>query len=135
MSKYGQLIKTKNGNYKKLILNLANYINPISNKKEIFTREDISKMSTKKFEQNEQKIMMQMNSIGIPTDNDLKFSNKQDYEKDPTAQYIWILDDNLKTHCDFCLSMEGQIFDKIEDAPELPVHEHCGCQLLPFILV
>ena len=51
---------------------MANYINPISKQKEIFTREDIAKMPTKEFEQNEQKIMMQMNSIGIPTDNDVK---------------------------------------------------------------
>lgn len=38
MPQFGQLIKNSNGKYKKLILDLTNYVNPISNKKEIFTR-------------------------------------------------------------------------------------------------
>src|SRR5574344_954073 len=133
MPKQGQSIKTKNGDYKKLILDLANYINPISKQKEIFTREDIGKMPTKEFEQNEQKIMMQMNSIGIPTDNDVKISSNQNFENNSKVQYIWVLDDSLKNHCDFCSSMEGEIFDNEEDAPQIPVHENCGCQLLKFV--
>lgn len=133
MPQYGKSIKTKNGDYKKLILDLSNYINPISKEKEIFTRENIAKMTPKEFEQNEDKIMMQMNSIGVPTDEDLRTSQNQDYENDDTAQWIWVLDDTKKTHCDFCLSMEGETFENEEDAPEIPVHEQCGCQLVKFV--
>ncbi len=64
MINYNQLIKTDDG-YKKRILDLSNYINPVSNKKEIFTREGIAKMAAKEFQQNEDKIMMQMNFIGV----------------------------------------------------------------------
>ena len=71
MPQFGQLIKNSNGKYKKLILDLTNYVNPISNKKEIFTREAINQMSTKEYSQQENKIFMQMNSIGIPTNSDL----------------------------------------------------------------
>lgn len=63
MPQFGQLIKNSNGKYKKLILDLTNYVNPISNKKEIFTREAINQMSTKEYSQQENKIFMQMNSI------------------------------------------------------------------------
>jgi hypothetical protein len=133
MPQYGTSIKTKNGDYKKLILDLSNYINPISKEKEIFTREDIAKMTPKEFEQNGDKIMMQMNSIGVPTEADLRTSQNQDYENDDTAQWIWVLDDTKKTHCDFCLSMEGETFENEEDAPEIPVHYDCGCQLVKFV--
>ncbi len=133
MPQYGKSIKTKTEDYKKLILDLSNYINPVSKEKEIFTREDIAKMSQKEFEQNEDKIMMQMNSIGVPTDEDLRTSQNQDYENDDTAQWIWVLDDTKKTHCDFCLSMEGETFENEEDAPEIPVHYDCGCQLVKFV--
>lgn len=132
MLNYNQLVKTKDG-YKRRILDLSNYINPVSKTKEIFTREDIAKMTQKEFEQNEDKIMMQMNSIGVPTDEDVRTSQNYDYENDDTAQWIWVLDDSLKTHCDFCLDMEGEIFDNEADAPEIPVHENCGCQLIKFV--
>ena len=78
------MIKTDDG-YKRRILDLSNYTNPISNKKGIFTREGIAKMTQKEFEQNEDKIMMQMNYIGVPSDADLKTSQKQDNENDDTA--------------------------------------------------
>lgn len=29
--------------------------------------------------------------------------------------------------------MEGETFDNEEDAPEIPVHENCGCQLIKFV--
>lgn len=132
MINYNQLIKTDDG-YKRRILDLSNYTNPISNKKEIFTREGITKMTQKEFEQNEDKIMMQMNSIGVPTDEDVRTSQSYDYENDNTAQWIWVLDDTKKTHCDFCLSMEGETFENEEDAPEIPVHYDCGCQLVKFV--
>lgn len=76
MPQFVQLIKNSNGKYKKLILDLTNYVNPISNKKEIFTREAINQMSTKEYSQQENKIFMQMNSIGIPTNSDLILSEK-----------------------------------------------------------
>lgn len=133
MINYNQLIKTEDG-YKRRILDLSNYTNPISNQKEVFTREGIAKMTQKEFEQNENKIMMQMNSIGVPTDEDLRVSQNQDYENDDTAQWIWVLDDSKKTHCDFCLDMEGETFENEEDAPEIPVHYDCGCQLVPYVL-
>lgn len=133
MINYNQLIKTDDG-YKRRLLDLSNYTNPISNQKEIFTREGIAKMTQKEFEQNEDKIMMQMNSIGVPTDEDLKISQNQDYENEPAVADIWVLDDSKKVHCDFCLDMEGETFDNIENAPEIPVHEGCGCQLVPYVL-
>ena len=134
MPKYSERIKTDDG-YKTRILDLAGYINPVSKKKEIFTREDIAKMSSDEFSKKEKRIMMQMNSIGVPTDEDYKTSKEQDYDNDKTTQWIWVLDDTLKTHCDFCLSMEGETFDNEEDAPEIPVHDKCGCELVRFIVV
>lgn len=133
MINYNQLIKTDDG-YKRRILDLSNYTNPVSNKKEIFTREDIAKMTQKEFQQNEDKIIMQMNSIGVPTNEDVRTSQNYDYENGPSVAYIWVLDDSKKTHCDFCLDMEGKTFEKEEDAPEIPVHEQCGCQLVPYVL-
>lgn len=40
------LLRKKSGIHKKLILDLTNYVNQISNKKEIFTQEAINQMST-----------------------------------------------------------------------------------------
>lgn len=133
MINYNQLVKTDDG-YKRRILDLSNYTNPISKQKEIFTREGIAKMTQKEFEQNEDKIMMQMNSIGVPTDEDVRTSQNQDYENEPSVGYIWVLDNSLATHCDFCLDMEGETFENEEDAPERPVHDGCRCQLVPYIL-
>lgn len=135
MPQFGQLIKNSNGKYKKLILDLTNYVNPISNKREIFTRETINQMSTKEYSPQENKIFMQMNSIGIPTNSDLILSKKQDYKNNPTSQWIWVLDDTKKNHCDFCLKMEGEIFENFADAPNIPVHKNCGCQLLRCVLI
>ena len=64
-----------------------------------------------------------------------KITKEQDYENNPKTQWIWVLDDSLKSHCDFCLEMEGQTFEKEEDAPRIPVHENCGCQLIRFVTV
>lgn len=96
MPQFGQLIQNKQGLYKKLILDLKNYINPISSKKEIFSRENIQQMTTKEYSEQEEKILMQMNSIGIPTNQDVELSQEQDYDNDPTAQWVWILDDTKK---------------------------------------
>ena len=46
MINYNQLLKTDDG-YKKRILDLSSYVNPVSKQKEIFTREDIAKIHRK----------------------------------------------------------------------------------------
>lgn len=128
MPQFGQLIQNTQGQYKKLILDLKNYINPIS-------RENIQQMTTKEYSEQEEKILMQMNSIGIPTNQDIKLSQEQDYANDPTAQWVWILDDSKKSHCDFCLEMEGKTFNNEADAPQIPVHDNCGCQLIRCVMI
>ena len=137
MSKYDGWVKTKNGDYKKRILDYSSYINPISKKQELFTREDIGKMNSEEFNKNEEKIMMQMNSIGIPTNAMLAHSQSYDYEDedDSDLEYIWILDDTKKVHCEICLDLEGTTYKREEDAPEIPVHDGCGCQLVPSIVI
>lgn len=135
MPQFGQFIQDKQGNYKRLILDLKNYINPLSGKKELFTRELLSKMTNDEYAKQEDKIMMQLNSIGIPTQADVELSEKQDYQSNPTCQWVWVLDDSKKSHCAFCLNMEGKIFENEEDAPVIPVHENCGCQLIRCVMV
>lgn len=49
-----------------------NFFNKISNDNRIFTREDISNMSTKEFIKQEKAIDYQMMNLGIPTNNELK---------------------------------------------------------------
>ena len=48
-----------------------NYKNPLTNSDKIYTREEISKISTKEFSNYEKEIDAQMKSIGIPSVNDL----------------------------------------------------------------
>lgn len=52
-------------------IDYSNYKNPILEHKEIFTREDIEKMSTKEYSKNEKAIMAQINDIGIPPKSEL----------------------------------------------------------------
>ena len=59
----------------------SNYKNPETGTEKIYTREDISKMSTDEYSKNEKEIMAQMNSIGIPYKNDLP-SNIKTHEKE-----------------------------------------------------
>lgn len=133
MPQFGQMIETKDGEFKRLILDLRNYINPVSNKKEIFTREDIAKMDSETFEQNEEKINMQMNSIGIPTVQDLDYCDTIDFKKHPNAGWVWVVDDTLN-NCDFCLELNGKIFESEDFAPSRPVHDRCKCELIRCIL-
>jgi len=135
MPNFGQFIPDKNGNYKKLILDLKNYVNPISGEKEIFTKESIGQMTTNEYSKQEEKIMMQLNSIGIPSVEDVKYSMAQDYNNNPTAKWVWVLDNSKKNHCDFCLEREGKFFENNSDAPKRPVHENCGCQLIKCVMV
>lgn len=59
----------------------SNYKNPETGTEKIYTREDISKMSTDEYYKNEREIYAQMNSIGIPYKNDLP-SNVKTYKKE-----------------------------------------------------
>ncbi len=59
----------------------SNYKNPETGTEKIYTREDISKMSTDEYSKNEKEIMAQMNSIGIPFKNDLP-STVKTHEKE-----------------------------------------------------
>lgn len=49
----------------------SSFRNPETGTNKIYTREDISKMSTDDYSKNEKEIIAQMNSIGIPYKNDL----------------------------------------------------------------
>lgn len=55
-------------------INYAGYINPITGNSQIYTREDIGLMSGNEYSANENAIISQLNSIGIPTGNDLQRS-------------------------------------------------------------
>lgn len=59
----------------------SNFKNPETGTDKIYTREDISKMTTDEYSKNEKEIMAQMNSIGIPYKNDLP-SNVKTQEKE-----------------------------------------------------
>ena len=59
----------------------SKYKNPETGTDKIYTREDISKMSTDEYSKNEKEIMAQMNSIGIPYKKDLP-SNVKTHEKE-----------------------------------------------------
>lgn len=57
-----------------------NYKNPETGTNKIYTREDISKMSSNEYSTKEKEIIAQMNSIGIPFKKDLP-SNVKTQEK------------------------------------------------------
>lgn len=59
----------------------SNYKNPETGTDKIYTREDISKMSTDEYSKNEKEILAQMNSIGVPFKKDLP-SNVKTHEKE-----------------------------------------------------
>lgn len=59
----------------------SGYKNPETGTDKIYTREDISKMSTTEYSKNEKEILAQMNSIGIPYKNDLP-SDAKTHEKE-----------------------------------------------------
>lgn len=62
-------------------INYAGYLNPFTHLRQIFTREDINSMSGAEYSANEKAIMSQLNSIGIPTQNDLQRSGGTVYVK------------------------------------------------------
>ena len=44
------------------------------------------------------------------------------------VKYKWI-SDNGKNSCEACGEHDGEIFDSLEDIPELPVHPNCKCKI------
>lgn len=52
--------------------NFSGYKNPFSGNAKIYSREDLDAMSTNEYSQNEKEIFAQMNSIGVPTNGELR---------------------------------------------------------------
>ena len=123
-----KIILTKDG-AKRQMLNWADYINPVSMKKEVYTREQIGKMSKAEFEKNEKAIMAQMKFIGVPTDYELQQSNAHDYENDKTLKWMWVAQADERT-CADCEELDGTTYDNEEDAPPIPLHPNCRCVLV-----
>lgn len=73
--------------------------------------------------------MIQMKSIGIPNDIEVKESNSFDFENNSTSKWVWVVDDTLN-NCSECLDLEGTIYDNEEDAPGRPIHPNCGCEII-----
>lgn len=48
------------------------YINPVSGRNQIFTREDIEQMTTDEFSHNEKALNAQLNAVGIPANMELQ---------------------------------------------------------------
>ena len=66
--------------------NYESYTNPITNKKLIYTREDIDSMSDDEYIKHEKAIYKQMNTIGIPYKSDLS-SNILTFSKSKSYNY------------------------------------------------
>lgn len=54
------------------MVSYSGYVNPITNNRQIYSREDIDSMSLDKYSNNESAIMAQLKLIGIPSDIELK---------------------------------------------------------------
>lgn len=68
-------------------IDYSNYKNPLSKHKEIFTREDIEKMSTKEYTKYEKVINAQMNDIGIPYKNELPKNATSHTQRKESSQH------------------------------------------------
>lgn len=55
----------------------SGYINPVNGGGKIYSREDIDKMTSKEYSENEAAIMAQMKAIGIPTNKELETSSQK----------------------------------------------------------
>lgn len=97
-----------------------NFMNSKDGVRQIFTREKIGNMSSKEFEQNENRINTQLNQIGIPTNYDLANASQGKI-------YIWCTsgDDNV---CEECQELEGTEYDSMADVPDDP-HPNCRCYI------
>ncbi|MDR1167720.1 MAG: hypothetical protein LBK53_02355 [Heliobacteriaceae bacterium] len=123
-------LREENGKIKSQILNYAEHVNPISGEKKVYTREEIGKMSSNEFAAKEKEIMIQMKFIGIPTEQEVKISKAQDYENDPTMEYVWITQFTAGT-CDRCADLNGTRYKSLEDVEELPpLHNRCACEVI-----
>jgi putative hemolysin len=87
---------------------------------QIFTREKIGKMTSQEFEENEKRIQEQLNTIGIPTNSELAYENQGKI-------FIWHTIGDGKV-CGNCNSMEGKIFENLEDIPD-DLHPNCRCYI------
>jgi hypothetical protein len=66
-----QTFKRRKRHVQKQALNYADYVNPVSMEKAIFTREQIGSMLKEEFNKHEKAIMAQMRFIGVPTEHEL----------------------------------------------------------------
>lgn len=97
-----------------------NFMNSSEGVQQIFTREKIGDMSNKEFEKYENRIYFQLNKIGIPSKNELAYINNGKI-------FVWhtMRDGNV---CSECTSMEGKIFEKMDDIPD-DLHPNCRCYI------
>lgn len=56
--------------------NFSGYTNPVNGSRQIFSKENIESMSTEDYTKNEKAINAQLNSIGIPSDEELQTASK-----------------------------------------------------------
>lgn len=112
------------------IMDYSAYINPLTEENKVYTREEIANMSPEEFAKNEKAIMLQLKFIGIPTEHDIQISNEQNYEKDPTVEWVWVTQFTDGT-CETCADLDGTTYENEEDAPYTPpIHPNCRCQLI-----
>lgn len=98
------------------------FMNSKDGVRQIFTREKIAMMSGDEFEKNEKRIHLQLNEIGIPTNNELA-----SYAQGKV--YVWHAIIDEKT-CDECLALDGTVYENLADVPDDP-HLNCRCHLEP----
>lgn len=97
-----------------------NFMNSKDGVRQIFTREKIGAMTSKEFEQNEDRINTQLNQVGIPTNYEIVNASEGKI-------YIWCTagDDNV---CDECQGLEGTEYESMADVPDDP-HPNCRCYI------
>ena len=96
------------------------FMNTSEGVQQIFTREKIGKMSSDEFEKYEKRIHEQLNKIGIPTNGELAYENQGKI-------FVWHTMGDGKV-CPECASMEGKIFEHMEDIPD-DLHPNCRCYI------
>ena len=96
------------------------FMNTPEGVQQIFTREKIGKMSGDEFEKYEKCIHEQLNKIGIPTSGELAYENQGKI-------FVWHTMGDGKV-CPECDSMEGKIFEHMEDIPD-DLHPNCRCYI------
>ncbi len=96
------------------------FMNTSQGVQQIFTREKIANMSGDEFEKYETRILTQLNKIGIPANRELACENQGKI-------FVWHTMGDGKV-CGECDSMEGKIFERIEDIPD-DLHPNCRCYI------